>query len=54
VDEETKSDIIVPAVAAQAPRFVFSRPPRWLRRLLERRESASHVQDDSDLPAWLR
>lgn len=54
VDEETKSDIIVPAVAAQAPRFVFSRPPRWLRRLLERRESTSQVQDDSDLPAWLR
>ncbi len=54
VDEETKSDIAVPAVAVQAPRFVFSRPPRWLRRLIEGRGAASEVTDDSDLPAWLR
>jgi hypothetical protein len=54
VEEETQSDIIVPAVASQSPRFVFSRPPRWLRRLLERRTEDVDATDNSDLPAWLR
>ncbi|MDX2138949.1 MAG: tetratricopeptide repeat protein [Chloroflexota bacterium] len=52
VDEETRADAPVAAVAARAPRFIFSRPPLWLRRLLEQREQT--VNTDDDLPAWLR
>jgi tetratricopeptide (TPR) repeat protein len=54
VDEESRSDTAVAVTAAQAPRFVFSRPPRWLRRLLELRRQPSEPADDDDLPAWLR
>lgn len=52
VDEETRADAPVAAVAARAPRFIFSRPPLWLRRLLEQREQTDNPDDD--LPAWLR
>jgi Flp pilus assembly protein TadD len=52
VDEETRADEPAPAVAARAPRFVFSRPPAWLRRLWENR--VEPAANDDDLPEWLR
>jgi tetratricopeptide (TPR) repeat protein len=52
VDEETKADQPAPAVATNAPRFIFSRPPIWLRNLLAARTSQN--EDDNDLPSWLR
>lgn len=51
VDEETRPQ---PAAAdgVRVPRFVFSRPPVWLRRLLSR--ASDPIASDEDLPAWLR
>jgi hypothetical protein len=34
-------------------RFVFSRPPVWLRNL-QAESSASNTADDDDLPPWLQ
>jgi len=53
VEEETQPEPALEGIQERAPRFVFSRPPVWLRRLLERRPQKSS-EDDDDLPAWLR
>ncbi|MCL4247841.1 MAG: tetratricopeptide repeat protein [Anaerolineae bacterium] len=53
VDEEMRPQPVLEGTTARAPRFVFSRPPVWLRRLLERGSEQPSGEDD-DLPAWLR
>ncbi|MBE0704262.1 MAG: hypothetical protein IH582_14025 [Afipia sp.] len=53
VEEETRPEPALESAQARAPRFVFSRPPVWLRRLFERGPEQPPENDD-DLPAWLR
>lgn len=52
VDEETRPQHAAADGSDRMPRFIFSRPPVWLRMLLERR--SSEIVSDDDLPAWLR
>jgi hypothetical protein len=55
VDEETGP--FVPITEMPQPtnrRFVFSRKPAWLRRLIDRQPRATDQDDDFELPEWLQ
>jgi tetratricopeptide (TPR) repeat protein len=55
VDEETQQiSAVTEPPRPERRRFVFSRPPVWLRRATERNGGSETPDDDLDLPPWLQ